>query len=122
MFSVGKFFLYFMVHQMSWKLTGRTATFHQSPANTVICSCFVKLDDRKTYFRVNDNITEIFAASGYQEKLSCKPRNFNTNRDPLSWGRSVVDGSSPLLLLSDDSLSFRRFSHAIPADIHHPPF
>ena len=84
MSSVGKFFLYFMVHQMSWKLTGGTTAFHKTPADTVVGSCFVKLDDRKTYFRVNDDITEVFSTSCYQEKLSCQSRNLNTDRGPFS--------------------------------------
>ena len=53
-------------------------------ADTVIGSCLVKLNDRKTYFRVNDDITEVFSTSCYQEKLSCQSRNLNTDRGPFS--------------------------------------
>ena len=85
MFAVGKLFLYFMVHKMCRELAGRSSTLYKSPADAVVGSCLVKLNDRKTYFRVNDDITEIFAASCYQEKFSCESRNLNTDGCPFSW-------------------------------------
>ena len=86
MSSVGKLFLYFMVHKMCRELAGRSSSLYKTPADTVIGSCLVKLNDRKTYFRVNDDITEIFTASCYQEKLSGKSRNLNTDGGPFSGG------------------------------------
>ena len=105
MSSVGKLFLYFMVHKMCRELAGRSSSFYKTPADTVIGSCLVKLNDRKTYFRVNDDITEVFSASCYQEKLSGKSRNLNTDGGPFSGGVQSWADSFPLLLLSDDSLS-----------------
>ena len=76
MFSVCDSLLHFMVHQMSWKRTCRSSTFYQPPTDSVFCSCIINLDNCKTYFRINDNISEILSTSCYKEEFSCKSRNF----------------------------------------------
>ena len=85
MLSICQFLLNFMIHQVRWKLTGRSSTFYQSPADTIIHTFVIQFDDCQTYFRVNNNISEIFAASCHKEKFSCQPRYFCSDRCPFSW-------------------------------------
>ena len=82
--AVCQLFLYLMVHKVSGKLTGRAAAFYKPPADSVVYSLVVKLDDGKAGFRIYCNVTEIFAAC-YKEKLASKSRYLGTDRLPFSW-------------------------------------
>ena len=84
MSAVCKLLFYLMIHKVGWKLAGRAAAFYQSPADSVINTFIIQFNDCKTCFRVNCYVSEIFAASGYQEKLSCKSRHLCADRLPLA--------------------------------------
>ena len=83
--SICQLFLYFVVHQVGRKLTGWAAAFYKAPADSVINALVVQLDNSQACFRVYCYISEIFAASGYQEKLSCKSRHLCADWLPLAW-------------------------------------
>ena len=84
MLSISKFFLYFMIHQMCRKLACRSSSLNQSPTDTVIAASLIQFDNCKTYFRVNNDISEIFTASCHKKKFACQSRYFGSDRCPFS--------------------------------------
>ena len=97
MLSICQLFLYFVVHQVGGKLTGWAAAFYKAPADSVINALVVQLDNSQACFRVYCYISEIFAASGYQEKLSCKSRHLCADWLPLS--RCIQTGADHFYFL-----------------------
>ena len=77
-------FFHFQVHQMAWKLGGRTASVDKAPDDTVILSLLVQLDHTDAVFRFDDDISEIFSTAGYKKIFSGKIRNGSSDRVPFS--------------------------------------
>ena len=76
--------LYFMAHQVAWKLRCRPSSIYKSPHNAVILTFFIKLDKTDRIFGLILYISEKFARTGYQKILSCKIRNRSTYFPPFS--------------------------------------
>ena len=67
--------LHFQIHQVAGELGGRSAPVYQTPYDTVILTLVVKFDHADRIFRLNADITKIFATAGHQEILSCQCGN-----------------------------------------------
>ena len=80
--SIGNFFLHFMVHQMGWELAGWASAIHQAPADAVVLSRLIYLDDAAVGRRIKDYIAEVFSASRYHEILAGQLRNAGSDRLP----------------------------------------
>ena len=81
--SAGYTFLYFMIHQMGGQLAGGAAALHQTPADPVILSFVIQLDNRHADLRIHDNVPEILSGTCHHEELSCQPRHRSSDGGPV---------------------------------------
>ena len=72
-----------MIQQMGGKLAGRTAAFNETPADAVILTLVVELDDREAGLGVDGDVSEILAGTCHEEKFTCQVRYRAADRNPV---------------------------------------